>query len=438
MGQCVATTADLLRGWRTRPTASASWPSGGWPSGGRGRRTADGLARRPQGAGPGPLARPLGAGRHRRRAPGSGRSSSACWRPRRQRPAPGAPPARHAAGGAGRPRRVRRLKDADALRFQAATALGRIGDPAPCRACEPRWPSPTPLPASPPSRQCIRIGRAGPPPGKPSPRAWPATGRRYAKVPCLPCAKLTRCRWWWPWRRRGSPSLLPETRAAALAVLAQLYRQPPAWKGEWWAYHPVNLPRPARTVAWAGTDGVRAALRGGLADRQPLVRRASIDGLRETGDASTAPRLRETVSPGDGYRGAPERLAGPGCLQGHRGRGAGGRLPRRSPILADAAARSCGDRRADRQPRRPGSLPAPGPKEPETRLAVIRPLGQLRAAESFALLVEQLQQGDRPVRVAAVEALGRLGGERRPMPSCRSWAIATWRYADRPSSLWAR
>src|SRR4029077_12269281 len=52
----------------------------------------------------------------------------------------------------------------------------------------------------------------------------------------------------------GSDSAPVEARAAAAQLLAQMHRKQPAWTGEWWAYHPVNSPPPAKTEEWEGSS----------------------------------------------------------------------------------------------------------------------------------------------------------------------------------------
>ena len=60
-------------------------------------------------------------------------------------------------------------------------------------------------------------------------------------------------------------------REAAVRLLAALHHQTPRWQGEWWAYHPVNSPPPAKTVAWTGTARVLQTLRAALDDSNAAV-----------------------------------------------------------------------------------------------------------------------------------------------------------------------
>ena len=188
-----------------------------------------------------------------------------------------------------------RLKDTDApVRFQAATALGRIGDPkavpALLNALEEqdvfaRYAAFTAL---------NRIGTN-------APSAWVAIVRglesqsarvREGTVFALRetydsslLAELTKLL-----RNTTKPAA---ARRAALELIAALHHQQPAWKGQWWAYHPALQPPPAKTERWSGTDLVLTTLRDGLRETDPALRRACIDGLATARDTNSASALRD-------------------------------------------------------------------------------------------------------------------------------------------------
>jgi putative heme-binding domain-containing protein len=190
---------------------------------------------------------------------------------------------------------LRRLKDEDAaVRFQAATALGRIGKrsavPALSRGLEqtdlfPRYAVFAAL---------NRIGRQDPAAwreiakGLESGSAALREGTEFALRETYDTALLDALV---PIARNSHK---PEpTREAALRLLAALHHQKPAWKGEWWAYHPVNAAPPAKTVEWPGTARVLQTLRAALDDSSARVRRAALAGLRDANDATASARLRE-------------------------------------------------------------------------------------------------------------------------------------------------
>ena len=190
---------------------------------------------------------------------------------------------------------VSALKAADAaVQFQAAAALGRIGEPSAIPALLSvlgeqdfflRYAVFTAL---------NRIGRA-------DSSSWPAIAKglesdnariregtifalRETCEPPLARALADVV------RATAKPV---EARVAAVELLANLHRKKPEWKGEWWAYHPVNSPPSAKTEKWEGTDIVQAVLHEGLDDRESRVRRAAVEGARETKLAGVAPKLRD-------------------------------------------------------------------------------------------------------------------------------------------------
>src|SRR3989442_2658771 len=90
-------------------------------------------------------------------------------------------------------------------------------------------------------------------------------------------------------RAPGQPA---EARVAALELLAQIHRKIPAWKGEWWAYHPVNSPPPAKTEEWEGTKTVLAVVRESLKDRDQAVRHAAVQAVRDAKISEAVASLR--------------------------------------------------------------------------------------------------------------------------------------------------
>lgn len=87
----------------------------------------------------------------------------------------------------------------------------------------------------------------------------------------------------------GSP---PVARRPALELLAAITHQPPEWQGEWWAYHPALQTPPEPNVAWEGTELILATLRSELANEDVGVRRVALNGLLAAKDAGSATQLR--------------------------------------------------------------------------------------------------------------------------------------------------
>lgn len=190
---------------------------------------------------------------------------------------------------------VQALKDSDAsVRFQAATTLGRMGGASavvPLRAALEdkdefsRYAAFTAL---------NRIGRHDPSAwraivqGLESDRPAIREGTRFAlrdtyQEPLV--AALAGVA-----RDFAKPAA---TRSEAVRLLAELHSQTPAWKGEWWAYHPVNAPPPVKNVKWAGTPAIASVLREAIEDSDTAVRRAAVDGLSAAKESSAAAKLRE-------------------------------------------------------------------------------------------------------------------------------------------------
>ncbi len=85
----------------------------------------------------------------------------------------------------------------------------------------------------------------------------------------------------------------PEARAEALTALAELHHQRPAWTGTWWNTQPARGLPPAKTVEWAGTSTVLAAIQADLQDAELAPRRAAVLALAVASDTPAGPRLRE-------------------------------------------------------------------------------------------------------------------------------------------------
>ena len=82
-----------------------------------------------------------------------------------------------------------------------------------------------------------------------------------------------------------------DARSAALAALAPLHRERPAWDGKWWGTQPQRSPWPAKTVEWAGTPIVLAAIQTGLKDPDAAIRKASLDALQIAPDPAAVAAL---------------------------------------------------------------------------------------------------------------------------------------------------
>lgn len=191
---------------------------------------------------------------------------------------------------------VGRLDDEDlSVRFQAATALARIADPAAFRALWESLTNPTadPFLTYATVTALNKMARA-------TPSLWPRiVAGLNSKVEGLADKVRWICRETY---ESGLISALSEAalnpkgsegfRRDAVRMLSDLHRKTPEWKGEWWAYHPVNLPPPVKNRDWEFTPIVADTLRALLADSSPTMRSAACDAIAASQVSSARPDLR--------------------------------------------------------------------------------------------------------------------------------------------------
>jgi putative membrane-bound dehydrogenase-like protein len=195
------------------------------------------------------------------------------------------------------------LRDPDpSVRFQVATALGRIGSAGSVNDILSTLAEKDFFTGYALFHALNRIGRA-------DPTAWPAIAiglssddavirqRTAFAVRETYDAVLVRSLGGFA----ADTSKGADARAAAVAALATLHRQPKPWDGKWWGTQPVLSPPPKKEVAWEGTPVVVKALRDGLKDPAPQVRLAAVKGLQvapdpEVGDV-LARMFRDDSSP---------------------------------------------------------------------------------------------------------------------------------------------
>jgi len=247
---------------------------------------------------------------------------------------------------------VKQLRSPSAvLRFRAATALGRIGSIAALGPLaesltdENTWTRYAAFTA------LNRLGRG-------QPATWPelvhllaqgnpraAEAARFALQNTFDPRLAAALREFLQDRRQ--PEL---ARTAAATLLAEACRQPPAWDGGWWAYHPFRTPAPTHSVEWAGTAQIRDDLVTALTDSVAGVRRAANAGLAAEPDSAVVDALRAV---------------------------------------------------------------AHSETDPTVKAALIETLGQRQDGASGALVVSALRpDGEAPVVVAAaLEAAGKIGGD---------------------------
>jgi len=316
---------------------------------------------------------------------------------------------------------VARLKDSEpSVRFQAATALGRIAtgktiDPLLSALNEEdfftRYAVFTAL---------NRVGRS-------DAKHWPSItrgllhrdpaireGTEFALRETYDAALAAELA-----RLAGNRRRPVETREAALRLLAALHHQTKPWRGEWWAYHPVNQPPPVKSEAWAGTETVLAVLAESLTDKEPNIRLAAANGIREARHLAAAPALRELFQKETGIELRRAALRALAALRDQASaplvESALRDVRPDDPLLPDivAAAASIGtDKLADALQQ----LLKLHASTATVARPVLHALGQLKVAPAARLIAAQLNHADAAVRAAASEALAAIGGEAALQP----------------------
>ncbi|MGZ4961196.1 MAG: HEAT repeat domain-containing protein [Limisphaerales bacterium] len=209
----------------------------------------------------------------------------------------------------------------------------------------------------------------------------------------------------------ASPKWSAESRAQALATVAELHRERPAWTGGWWSTQPAKDAPPAKTVEWAGTPSVLASLTTALKDTQVAVRRAAVDALALIGDTNVTGALCE-MYPSES---AEMKRAILKTLGGLGGTNSGALV---AGILADPAKNS------DVLPQ---AIDAAGHIKVKTSTAalinlasvttnngttilVVHALGEARSSDSVSVVAKMLRHSDSKIRHDAAEALASIGG----------------------------
>lgn len=212
----------------------------------------------------------------------------------------------------------------------------------------------------------------------------------------------------------GEPQHPSRARAFALAALAPLHRQPAPWDGQWWGTQPVLSPRPAKVVEWEGTPHVQRAIAGALGDPDAVVRLAGIRAARVAPDPDTAPRLADLFRDEQDATVQTDILRALAVSQPAAAAGFIG------DVLKDAAANAklIPDAIAVAEKiggpdmiaalvgvARAADVPA------ESLVLVIQSLGRLKDTNAVVALARQVGSADATVAAAAAEALGTIAGD---------------------------
>ncbi|MSU61823.1 MAG: c-type cytochrome [Pedosphaera sp.] len=204
-----------------------------------------------------------------------------------------------------------------------------------------------------------------------------------------------------------------ETRRVALGLIAALHLQKPAWKGQWWAYHPALQPPPAKTEEWAGTATVLSILREGLRESEPTLRRACIDGLAAAKDTESAAALRQVFALESDSTSRATILRALGAMKDQDVlRLVAVELKRPSQPETTTAAITAAENLGNEEAIQVLIEFLRSSTAQETPLAqAVSALGKLRASTALSVIQPLTLHAAAPVRVASVQALGRLQGE---------------------------
>ncbi|HET6248066.1 MAG TPA: PVC-type heme-binding CxxCH protein [Tepidisphaeraceae bacterium] len=303
--------------------------------------------------------------------------------------------------------------DNAAMRFRAATALGRIGNPAAIAPLLNKLDEKDLFTHFADFTALKRIGLA-------DAKAWPAIIKGFDSTN--------------PAIRAGAGLALHEVfdkalvdalaafiadkansadaRAAAMAALAPLHRQRPAWDGKWWGTQPQRTPLPPKTVEWAGTPVVLAAIQDGLKDSEPAVRKASLDALQIAPDPAAVGAL---VSMFNAESDANVKKAILNALASAKSPDAMSivtqilKAAKQHPDLVPEAATVAEGIATTAAIDALISL-ADSDSSPASLTAAFESLGRLRAKKAIPVLARQAGNANVEVATAAASALGAIGG----------------------------
>ncbi len=198
-------------------------------------------------------------------------------------------------------------------------------------------------------------------------------------------------------------------RAAALEALAPLHHQRPAWDGRWWATQPAGSPPAEKTVVWPGTQIVLDALRNGLKDSTPEIRRAAIASLEVAPDPEAVKALADMFARESDV---PTRRAILHALAASKSPAAievvAGILKDSSqpaPMVEDAL----GVAESVNTPQAVDAVVSYVETDPADMMPAFAALERMKATRAVPAVVKQIGNAKEPVALAAINLLGHIG-----------------------------
>ncbi len=216
-------------------------------------------------------------------------------------------------------------------------------------------------------------------------------------------------------RQVATESKAPEAeRSKALAELALVIRKVPEWDGKWWGTRPTQGKPPSKSIAWEATPEILKTIESSLVDPSQAVRIAAISAVKEIDDRAALPVLRERFNSEREPAVRQEIAVALGSMGDKEA------LPLLVAALRDTAnpegvrnaaltgLESIGGKLA-------GSALVEAlsnkqdPLKDETQIRLLAALGRFKAWEAIPTIAERLSHANPEIRVAAAEALGKIG-----------------------------
>ncbi|HZF00162.1 MAG TPA: HEAT repeat domain-containing protein [Planctomycetota bacterium] len=293
------------------------------------------------------------------------------------------------------------LQDADlTVQFHAATALGRIGAAAAIPALQESLKGKDLFARYAAFHALNRIGRA-------NSSAWGDIVKGLESPdPAVREGTLFALRDTYEEPLAAALAKAPRS-AECIAALAEIHRSPAPWKGQWWGTQPVGQPRPPKVVDYGGTKLVLETLRAALSDANAAVRRAAVESVAATKDVQAAAALRDLFAKEADVDVKKAVLRSLGAIKDDAAAELVASAFKQPELLTDAA-------QAAEQIAGPTLVKmladlAETATSPEILAPALGALGRLKAGAPTA--AKQIAHADPRVALAAIGALGQIGGD---------------------------
>ena len=198
----------------------------------------------------------------------------------------------------------------------------------------------------------------------------------------------------------------------AIELLGEAHLRRPAWRGEWWAYHPANSPPPSRTEPWSGSSQVESALLSALKSTEETRRRAAMAAV-VIGRVTAAAPLLESLARGKSS--SESRRAALEARAGLEDSAAAAFFTTELKDNPEPSAQRLSLQVISKAPPTPATRDAvlqfwtTAPTDPSVLAVACAAAGSLGIQQLIPALTTLLSHAEPEVRHAAVVALGRMG-----------------------------